>query len=344
MQSANNAVETIRNSIPNTQQISNGLGNAVTAVSSGVDAAKESINSTLNSFSSQNAVNAGKEFLESNSIIAKFVFLLLVVIAFMLVVSLGMKLIAYFTQPSRTPYLVKGKVSGTANLTISQTPATNTDPIVFRSNNQRGGMEFTWSVWLQINSLPTKFSSAGGGTDYVTTSYNHIFSKGNATFNTDAGSAGATNDRYGVATVNNAPGVYLQDKTSSNGSATLRVYMDTVNNNNIHTDISNIPMLKWFHMAIRVRNNIMDIYINGNVAQRYMFTEVPKQNYNDVLVGANGGFSGSLSNLLYYDRALNIYEINNIILAGPNTKENPANVPVSNLGYYGYLSRAWYSN
>jgi hypothetical protein len=335
MQSANNAVETIRNSIPNTQQISNGLGNAVTAVSSGVDAVKESINSTLNSFSSQNAVNAGKEFLESNSIIAKFVFLLLVVIAFMLVVSLGMKLIAYFTQPSRTPYLVKGKVSGTANLTISQTPATNTDPIVFRSNNQRGGMEFTWSVWLQINSLPDKNGSTN------VTSYNHIFSKGNATFNTVDD---ANNDSYGVATVNNAPGVYLQDKTSSIGSATLRVYMDTVNNNNIHTDISNIPMLKWFHMAIRVRNNIMDIYINGNVAQRYMFTEVPKQNYNDVLVGANRGFSGSLSNLLYYDRALNIYEINNIILAGPNTKENPANVPVSNLGYYGYLSRAWYSN
>jgi len=96
-------------------------------------------------------------------------------------------------------------------------------------------------------------------------------------------------------------------------------------------------------MAIRIKNNIMDIYINGNVAQRYMFTGVPKQNYNDVLVGKNGGFNGSLSNLLYYDRALTIYEINNIILAGPNTTELAENIPISNGRYYGYLSRSWYS-
>jgi hypothetical protein len=61
------------------------------------------------------------------------------------------------------------------------------------------------------------------------------------------------------------------------------------------------------------------------------------------LVGKNGGFTGSLSNLLYYDRALTIYEINNIILAGPNTTELAENIPISNGRYYGYLSRSWYS-
>jgi hypothetical protein len=234
-----------------------------------------------------------------------------------------MQIIAYFVQPSRTPYLVKGKVSGASSLTISQTPATNTDPIVFRSNNKKSGMELTWSVWLSIDSLKT------GGVKF-----NHIFSKGNDEYDTTTG----------IATVNNAPGVYLQNIGDSAGSATLRVYMDTVKSNTVHVDISNIPMQKWFHMAIRIKNNIMDIYINGSVAQRYIFTDVPKQNYNDVLVGKNDGFSGFLSNLLYYDRALNIYEINNIILAGPNVSELPTNVPSSNLGYYSYLSRSWYSN
>jgi hypothetical protein len=334
MQAPTNVVESIRNSIPNTQQISDGVGNAFNSVTSGIDSAKESINSTLSSFSSQSAVNASQEFLESNSIIAKFVFLLLVVIAFMLVVHLGMKIIAFFMQPSRTPYLVRGKVSGNADLTISQTPATNTDPIVFRSVNRSNGIEFTWSVWLKIDNL-----SANANTDKTKRSYSHIFSKGSTDFIiTD------DNSKRGVAAVNNAPGVYLQDTTTSNGSATLRIYMDTVNNNNVYIDINNIPLLKWFHMAIRVKNNIMDIYINGNVAQRHIFQSVPKQNYNDVLVGKNGGFNGELSNLLYYDRALNIYEINNIILAGPNITENPANVPVSKLGYYSYLSKSWYSS
>lgn len=334
MQAANNAVETIRTNIPSAEQITSSVGNAVNAVSSSVDAAKQSINSTLNTFSSQNAVNASQEFLESNSIIAKFVFLLLVVIIFMLLVTLGMKIIAYFTQPSRTPYLVKGKVSGKANLIIPQTPTSNSDPIVFRSNNRTNGMEFTWSLWLKIDSLSTNLNS-----NKNINSYGHIFSKGNINFVKTN-----NNNRRGVSTVNNGPGVYLQDTDSSKGSATIRVYMDTVNSNNVYTDISNIPLLKWFHMAIRIKNNIMDIYINGNVAQRYLFDTVPKQNYNDVLVGYEEGFNGELSNLLYYDRALNIYEINNIILAGPDTNVSAANVPISNLGYYSYLSKSWYSN
>jgi hypothetical protein len=322
MQAPNNVVDTLRNNVPSAQQISEGVGNAINTVSSGVEAAKESINSSLNSFSSQSLVNGSQEFLNSNTLIAKFVFLLLVVIAFLLVVSVGMKIIAYFIQPSRTPYLVKGKVTGSSDLTISQTPNSNTDPIVFRSTNKNNGLELTWSVWLSIESLNTS-----------STKYEHVFSKGNDEYKTSGD--------IGVATVNNAPGVYLKNNA---GSPTLRVYMDTVNNNTTYVDISNVPLKKWFHVAVRIKNNIMDIYINGSVAQRYEFTEVPKQNYNDVLVGKNDGFKGSLSNLLYYDRALNVYEINNIILAGPNVSESLINVPLSNFGYYSYLSRSWYTN
>jgi hypothetical protein len=318
MQAPNNVVETLRNNVPSAEQISQGVGNAINTVSSTVEAAKESINSSLNAFSSQSAVSGSEEFLNSNTIIAKFVFLLLVVIAFLLLVSLGMKIIAYFIQPSRTPYLVKGKVTGASDLTISQTPNSNTDPIVFRSNNKSNGMELTWSVWLTIDKLK----------DYP--QYNHVFNKGNDDY-----------DTTGVATVNNAPGVYL---TNNSGSPVLRVYMDTVDRNDVFVDIQNIPLKKWFHLAVRIKNNIMDIYINGSVAQRHVFTSVPKQNYNDVFVGKNDGFNGYLSNLLYYDRALNVYEINNIILGGPNVSELPANVPLSNLGYYSYLSRSWYTS
>jgi hypothetical protein len=321
MQAPNNVVDTLRNNVPSAQQISEGVGNAINTVSSGVEAAKESINSSLNSFSSQSLVNGSQEFLNSNTLIAKFVFLLLVVIAFLLVVLVGMKIIAYFIQPSRTPYLVKGKVTGSSDLTISQTPNSNTDPIVFRSTNKNNGLELTWSVWLSIERLSNS------------TKYEHVFSKGNDEYKSSGD--------IGVATVNNAPGVYLKNNA---GSPTLRVYMDTVSDNNKYVDISNVPLKKWFHVAVRIKNNIMDIYINGSVAQRYEFTEVPKQNYNDVLVGKNDGFKGSLSNLLYYDRALNVYEINNIILAGPNVSESLTNVPLSNLGYYSYLSRSWYTN
>ena len=43
----------------------------------------------LKVFSSNQYVNAGKEFLQSNSIVAKFAFLILVLLLFMMLLSLG---------------------------------------------------------------------------------------------------------------------------------------------------------------------------------------------------------------------------------------------------------------
>jgi hypothetical protein len=45
---------------------------------------------------------------------------------------------------------------------------------------------------------------------------------------------------------------------------------------------------------------------------------VPKQNYGDVFIGMNGGFSGYVSNLWYYNHALSTMEIQSIIRPGPN--------------------------
>jgi pectate lyase len=85
----------------------------------------------------------------------------------------------------------------------------------------------------------------------------------------------------------------------------------------------------------------MDAYINGVISGRITFTNVPKQNYNDIYVGCNGGFNGSLSNLVYYDHALTVFDINNIILKNPNlTKSSSAN---SSYGFYSYISSNWYT-
>ena len=40
----------------------------------------------------------------------------------------------------------------------------------------------------------------------------------------------------------------------------------------------------------------MDIYANGTIVRSLQLTGVPKQNYGNVYVGANGGFDGYVSN------------------------------------------------
>ena len=106
-------------------------------------------------------------------------------------------------------------------------------------------------------------------------------------------------------------------------------------------DVTNIPMnKKWVHVAIRLENTILDVYINGTISARMAVSSVPKQNYGDIYVCQNGGFSGFLSNLRYYSRAISAYEINQEVVAGPNTvASNLANM--SNGSPY-YISSSWY--
>jgi hypothetical protein len=84
-----------------------------------------------------------------------------------------------------------------------------------------------------------------------------------------------------------------------------------------------------------MQNKIMDVYVNGVVANRHVFKNVPKQNYSDIQVG---GFNGNLSDLRYFNAALNVFQINNIVMAGPNLKTEESSVD----SRFDYLSSSWY--
>ena len=217
-------------------------------------------------------VDASTEFLEVNSLIAKFVFIILVLIAFVILLNLGVMLIAYLTEPSRSPYLIYGYMEGAKYVVVNQDPK-NTDSItIHRSNNQETGMEFTWSVWLRID-------------DADVINYKCIFVKGTVPNGTE---------NSGISPVNNGPGLYVKKVPNANfNEFTLRVIMDTAAESGSVSsddakglgeiiDISNIPIKKWIHVAVRLENKIMDVYVNGTVAARKIFMHMPRQNYNNV--------------------------------------------------------------
>ena len=104
--------------------------------------------------------------------------------------------------------------------------------------------------------------------------------------------------------------------------------MNTVKYGDTNTSvvIDNMPIKKWVHLAIRLQNQILDVYVNGVLSKRVILNNVPKQNYSDVYVGQNGGFSGKLSSLRYYSSALNVFEINSIVRKGPNLTVKDGNL------------------
>jgi hypothetical protein len=82
------------------------------------------------------------------------------------------------------------------------------------------------------------------------------------------------------------------------------------------------------------------MYINGTIAKSLQLHGVPKQNYGNVFVAANGGFSGYISNLWYYNYALGTAEINKLVENGPDTTMTGSDS--INMKNPDYLSLRWF--
>lgn len=264
----------------------------------------------LNNFpgASQRLQGAGT-FLNANTLVSKVVFLLLVLLLFIFLFRAASMVLGMIFLPSKNPKLVKGMKDAKKIKVIAQDPRIAGSMPVLRSNNQRGGVEFTWTVWLFIDDLQYKMGKR-----------KHIFHKGSESI------------RDNTAFPNNAPGLYIHPTRNS-----LIVVMNTFENIMEEVDINDVPLNKWMNVGIKVKGNIMDIYMNGQLVLRHIFKSVPKQNYGNVFVNMNGGFSGNLSDLWYHNQALTGTQIMDIVKQGPDlTMDDTMNV------FPPYYSMKWY--
>jgi hypothetical protein len=301
----------------------------MTVLGENIGNAGKSTSGMFERFRNNKYISGSSEFLNSNTLIAKVSFLLLVIIGFVLILNLSSKLIGLMLIPNKNPILINGMHDGEIALTISQNPNVNDAVPIYRSVDEDEGLEFTWCSWLFIKNLDTNANNAG--------SVKHIFNKGsdmgnNISLQNIGG--GNNNLMNGMAKPNNSPGLYLDSNTNK-----LRVVLNTYNSIIETVTVDNIPMRKWFLISIRVKHKTLDVYINNNVAARHVFETVPKQNYGDVYVSQNGGFNGKISNLRYFDKALSGIEIDDIVRNGPNL--NSAGTGGLSI-FPPYLSMRWF--
>ena len=270
----------------------------------------------FDNFKSGRFVDGTKEFLESNSLVAKAAFLLLVLIVFIIDIRISTQLLAWLFQYNKSPYLISGMVDGKTMQVIPQDPSLKNSVTLVRSDNQMDGIEFTYSVWILIDDLV-----------YQQGQYRHIFHKGNDNIN-------YTTQPIGMNQPNNAPGLYIAPNTNA-----LVVVMNTFDNIQEKVTIDDIPINKWVCVQIRVSNNQLDTYINGKLAKRLIMKGVPRQNYGDLYVAMNGGFSGYISDLRYFNSALGTAQIQGIVDKGPNLTMTGKNVTENKPKY---LSLRWF--
>jgi hypothetical protein len=318
-------IKQMQDKIPSTEEMQNGISERVKSIGESLTGMRDGLKSTIDDFSNkkdQSFSEASSEFLDSNSLLAKFSFVLLVVIIFMILLKILMSIIATFLTPSENPYIVKGSVGGNDRIVVTQDPKKDTTIQVLKSNDRSRGLEFTWSVWLFLTVSPDQ-------------GVRNIFVKGNENFD----------NSYNIT---NGPGMYVHSEALTKDNITtyeheLIVLMDNNDGQRDSLKVDAIPINKWVHVAIRMQNTVLDAYVNGTLAKRLNMQYPPKQNFNDITVCAHGGFPGKLSDLRYFSHALNVFEINNVVMYGPNTTPSTLSVDTkAKSGTYSYLSNEWY--
>lgn len=306
---------------------SSSLGNSNSSSSLGLGSGSSSSLGLGSSSSGYGSGSSGigygsREFLASNSMIAKFAFLLLALFAFLVLLHLGTNALAYWLAPSSTAKLLDGMIDAKEMIVVPQDPNSAGALTLQRSVNEDQGIEFTWSVWIFVDNLTYKEGQ-----------YRCVFYKGNDFAQHDSSTL---QESMGLNFPNNAPGMYLAPEKNS-----LVIMMNTFDVINEEIHIHDIPIHKWLNVVIRCEGNTVDVYVNGTVAKSHQLHGVVKQNFADVYISPNGGFSGYTSNLWYYNYAIGLKELTDVVAAGPNTSRKDGNndwtSKISN-----YLSMRWF--
>jgi hypothetical protein len=248
-----------------------------------------SSNSVLRNHSNSKSItnsasNYFNKFKNSDTLRKVVIIILTILVTFLILYIIKRIIVYYYDKNIDAPWLIKGTRNGRNTLVINQNPQDENSITLYRSNNQKKGMEFSYSLWLTFNNLKYNYGKT-----------KHIFHKGNK-------------DGY----PNRAPGVYLHPTEN-----TLLVYMNTYDNILSQVDIKDIPIQKWFHLCIVVTQLHMDIYINGKLKKRHKFQSIPKQNFGNVWISMNGGFDGYISKFRYYRYSLPPSKVSSIVSAGP---------------------------
>ncbi len=256
-------------------------------------------------------------------------------IIFFLLLAIETLYSAYLGYGNARIAILPVTASSGKTIVVSQDPKNPRSKTLVHSENQLTGIEFSYSCFLYISEDTVSGTNQTAG-------WKTIFYKGYES---------------GPFPLQ-GPGVYVSDAiTSTNDkiTPTLRVVMNSYDNWFNKVDVNNIPFNKWFHLAIVCRRNSLEVYVNGNMANRLSFAgTLPYQNYQPLNIFSNkttlsdrftstaqsikhaipagenfyitGKASGYISNLYYFSYAMTYSEIQSMMQIGPSNQFSTENM------------------
>lgn len=261
------------------------------------------------------------DYMTADSLAAQiFLGIAIVVLIYILLRTIHYAHMTFAQGTLSRPKILNGLHSSSVSFVVSQNPKHGGSKLLRRSVDEKNGIEFSYTMWVNIE-----------GWDTQPRKWKHMFHKG-AQFD-DTGDA--KKEPHDIVDIQ-APGMWLHPETNE-----IRVYMNTFKSTREFLTIDNIPISKWFHIAIVLSHRHLDVYINGFLRKRMTLNGVPKQNYYDLHVSKHGGFQGHYSNMQYYNYALSMAPLQMIVKKGPNFKMY--NDDDARKSHIPYLADTWWT-
>jgi hypothetical protein len=78
-----------------------------------------------------------------------------------------------------------------------------------------------------------------------------------------------------------------------------------------------IPLQKWVHVIVSVYNQVVDIFIDGQLASSCVLKGFPAISTSNVLITPDGGFAGKISRVKFSNTAMTVQHAKKLYYDGP---------------------------
>jgi len=78
-----------------------------------------------------------------------------------------------------------------------------------------------------------------------------------------------------------------------------------------------IPLQKWVHVVVSVYNQVVDIFIDGQLASSCVLKAYPAISTSNVVITPDGGFAGKISRVIFSNTAMTVQHAKELYYAGP---------------------------
>lgn len=78
-----------------------------------------------------------------------------------------------------------------------------------------------------------------------------------------------------------------------------------------------LPLQKWVNVIVSVYNQVVDIYVDGQLGSSCVLKGYPAISTDNVMLTPDGGFSGQISNVVFSNTAMTVHKAQELYYAGP---------------------------